>query len=212
MELSPLEEMSWKACTLPWLIASCCWKVFVAPGSLLMTAAVSDRCHLAKSSPALVIGTEKMHSWTPLVVSLPSLMFLYSSEITVAAYFLQFMFSCKEKLTFSFISLIFSTIITWQKRVLEKSKELLVFFLAGPKWPLVPTAFEITGVCLAWKITAIGEVMLHWSIFKRNSRILKIETLGFFFLTLASPTQVCWCNFQSTKKCLRTHLSQVSQI
>lgn len=125
--------MSWKACTLPWLIASCCWKVFVAPGSLLMTAAVSDRCHLAKSSPALVIGTEKMHSWTPLVVSLPSLMFLYSSEITVAAYFLQFMFSCKEKLTFSFISLIFSTIITWQKRVLEKSKELLFFFSGWPQ-------------------------------------------------------------------------------
>lgn len=86
------------------------------------------------------------------------------------------------------------------------------FFLAGPKWPLVPTAFEITGVCLAWKITAIGKVMLHWSILKRNSTIVKIESPLFFFLTVASPAQVCWCNFQNTKKCLRSHLSQVSQI
>lgn len=127
-------------------------------------------------------------------------------------FFFQFVFSCKENLTFSFISWLFSTIITWQKLVLEKSKELIFFFLAGPKWPLVATAFEMTGVCLAWKITAIGKVMLQWSILKRNSRILKIESPYFFFLTVASPAQVCWCNFQRTKKCLRSHLSQVSQI
>lgn len=129
----PLKAMSWKACTLPWLIASCCWKVFVAPGSLLMTAAVSDRCHLANSSLAIVTSTEKMHSWTPVFISLPSLMFSYSSEITIAANFFQFLFSFKEKLNFSFISWSFSTIITWQKLVLEKSKELI--FFSG--WPQV---------------------------------------------------------------------------
>lgn len=180
MELSPLKAMSWKACTLPWLIASCCWKVFVAPGSLLMTAAVSDRRHLAKSSPALVIGTEKMHSWTLLVVSLPSLMFSHSSEITIAAYFFSAcVFLQGNPYLFIYKLTLFNN-NNMTKTCTRKEQRVNFFLLAGPKWPLVPTAFEITGVCLAWKITAIGKVMLHWSVFKRNSRILKIESPFFF--------------------------------
>lgn len=98
------------------------------------------------------------------------------------------------------------------KKCFPGEEQRVNFLLFGPKWPLVPTAFEITGVCLAWKITAIGKLTFQCAILKRNSRILKIASPFFFPLTVASPAQACWCNFQSTKKCLRSHLSQVSQI
>lgn len=49
--------------------------------------------------------------------------------------------------------------------------------------------------------------------FKKEQQNFKNSITIFFFpLTVASPAQACWCNFQSTKKCLRSHLSQVSQI
>lgn len=153
-----------------------------------------------------------MHSWTPLVVSLPSLMFSYNSEITVATFFFSVCVFLQGKPYLFIYKLTLFNNNNMTKTCSGKEQRVNFFFLAGPKWPLVATAFEMTGVCLAWKITAIGKVMLQWSILKRNSRILKIESPYFFFLTVASPAQVCWCNFQRTKKCLRSHLSQVSQI
>lgn len=98
------------------------------------------------------------------------------------------------------------------KKCFPGKEQIVNSFLAGPKWLCVPIAFEITAVCSAWKITAIGKLTFQCSILKRNSRTLKIASLLVFFLTVASPAQVHRCNFQSTKKCLGSHLSRVSQI
>lgn len=99
----------------------------------------------------------------------------------------------------------------WQKLFLEKNKELI---LSG--WPQVTPCSH----CLwyYWSLLSLKNYSYRKSYasliyFKQEQQNFKNRIPPFFFfLTVASPTQVCWCNFQSTKKCLRSHLSQVSQI
>lgn len=91
-------------------------------------------------------------------------------------------------------------------------KEKRVNFFSG--WPQVTPCSH----CLwnYWSLLSLKNYSYRISYasliyFKKEQQNFK-NRIPIFFLTVASPAQVCWCNFQSTKKCLRSYLSQVSQI